>query len=145
MIVGGTTDDTPRTRGLVFVTVALGVAAVLAFAALLVATNDRKPPPQAPELWPGRIGNTWSKTRNAFVGTFAYAGPDTAQRVGAGYPEGTQVKVTCFRKGRAITDPTLQTTSDVWYRLSDGNWISKLYFVPDPASDKAADTIPRCE
>jgi hypothetical protein len=99
----------------------------------------------SPKSWSGKIGNTYSATEGKPVGAYGYADPNTTQRSGPGYPEGTAVSVVCYSHGREARDPTMGITSSTWYKLVDNNWILNLYFVPDPDADSPVASIPLCE
>ncbi|NUT04053.1 MAG: hypothetical protein HOV76_11280 [Hamadaea sp.] len=77
---------------------------------------------------PGRIINTWSQADKQHKGTYSYDSPfANAHRV-SGYPEGADVTLMCQQAhGRTITDPTLKTTSSVWYQTTNGDWVNSNY------------------
>jgi eukaryotic-like serine/threonine-protein kinase len=85
-------------------------------------------PPPRQKTWPAVVTNTFSKSKNVYLGTYSYRDPFHPDHAGKGYGEGDRVQIECQeRHGRKVSDPSSGTSSSVWYRTTDGVYISDLY------------------
>ncbi|MGH3759359.1 serine/threonine-protein kinase [Actinophytocola sp.] len=139
-----------RTAALIAVgIVAIGVVAVVA-AALGAFTSGGDEQRQAatppPKTWPAKVTNTWSKSKNAYLGTYSYRSPFGPERAGNGYGEGESVLIECQeRDGREVSDPSSGRSSTVWDRTTEGVYVSDLYTdLPKVSGDTPPNGIPAC-
>jgi eukaryotic-like serine/threonine-protein kinase len=106
--------------------VAIGVAASLG--AFTPEADGQQPVAQAPKSWPATITNTWSESKQQYLGTYSYRSPFERGQAGRGYGEGKTVRIECQeRDGRSIDDPSTGESTTVWNRTTDGVYISDLY------------------
>ena len=138
-----------RTAGRILAGIAaIGVVATVA-AALGAFTSDgdeQRPAAPDPKTWSAKVTNTWSESKNTYLGTYSYRSPFGSERAGEGYGEGTSVQIECQeRNGREISDPSSGTISTVWDKTTDGVYISDLYTdLPKASGDTPPDGIPAC-
>jgi serine/threonine protein kinase len=132
--------------------VAAGIAAVGVVATVAVALGaatsggDEQTGTPTPKTWTVKVTNTWSESKNAYLGTYSYRTPFGSEQAGGGYGEGAQIQIECQeRNGREISDPSSGKVSKVWDRTTDGVYISDLYTdLTKVAGDTPPDGIPAC-
>jgi serine/threonine protein kinase len=127
---------------------AIAVVATVA-AALGAFTSDgdeQRPDTPSPKAWSAKVTNTWSESKNAYLGTYSYRSPFGSERAGEGYGEGTPVQIECQeRNGREVSDPSTGRVSTVWDKTTDGVYVSDLYTdLPQVSGDTPPDGIPAC-
>jgi serine/threonine protein kinase len=126
------------------VAVAVGVAASLG--AFTPEADGQQPVAQAPKSWPATVTNTWSESKQAYLGTYSYRSPFEREQAGQGYGEGKTIRIECQeRNGRSIDDPSTGEVSTVWNRTTEGVYISDLYTdLAKVPGDTPPNGIPTC-
>jgi hypothetical protein len=124
--------------------VAVGVAASLG--AFTPEAEEQQPVAQASRSWPATVTNTFSESKQTYLGTYSYRSPFERGRAGPGYGEGKTVRIECQeRNGRSIDDPSTGQSTTVWNRTTEGVYISDLYTdLAKVPGDTPPDGIPTC-
>jgi hypothetical protein len=100
-------------------------------------------PARGPRTWAATVAHTWSKKDGQTIGSKVYADPSENGRGSEvdWYKEGMPIAVLCQTHSRAVTNPSMGTTSTVWDKLDNNHWIPDLYttLYDNPPAD-----IPAC-